>query len=626
MEKEYIDKVHSLGWAFQGSTNGVTYIAEHAMKDKNGKPRLDHFKKPGRYWADMKNKAYQDWYVKHMKKWVELGADSIQRDEPTTCRRTPYPVAAEFFKKTHKQFYDEIKREYPLSCNLAWNKGGFAGKGWQVIKHFDYGMSEYYKEQVNPYFFRDSEKEAAKRQSFVVFTGGRNLSVKEDRLAIAGSYASGATYIVPWDQFTGIKTPRYFGKPKDFADLYGFIRACSAYLDRYEAAAQALPPRTIQKTGIADTMIGNSAFTAFMVTQSEDSGFGISGNAENGNGGIPRLYLQRGSFSYNVLKGVSSKSENGKPEITAFIHDGKETISISRNNEKPVRKTHADFKVQKSFGGGGYLSIPFQGANKNHSGIVSEIIIFGRKLSQKEEKGIREYLGSKYLGLRAKGISPDTPAVKGSLKLWFKAESLVKNHKDGTPVTQWKAETGQIAFVSGIKLPNKKSPEAPVFKPKALNGHPGVSFDGDNDFMLISPGNSSYMTGAIQIKGGSGQLSAYARAIPDDKKAPVVIHLIDWGSKSRPSVIRLRTSSIFNGKPLEAKLVVPIPYKQAVHEKAEKKAIDMLKQGQRAGGKQAEAYADLKKEIELKTDIKGDFTIVNIPVLNPWGLLIISSK
>ena len=35
------------------------------------------------------------------------------------------------------------------------------------------------------------------------------------------------------------------------------------------------------------------AFTVFLVTRSEDPLFGACGNALNGNGGMPRLYLMR---------------------------------------------------------------------------------------------------------------------------------------------------------------------------------------------------------------------------------------------------------------------------------------------------------------------------------------------
>ncbi len=233
----YIEKIHARGWTFQGSVNAVTHNADHAMRDKKGTPVLDHFNKPGRYWADNDNESYRRWYLEQMAGWVRAGADSIQRDEPTTCRRTPIPDAARFFRAIHPRFEKMVGRRVPLSCNLAWNGSVFGGKGEPVAALFDFGMAEMGPDKVRPDFFRQASRDARRRGTALIYTAHRNMTVSDYRRAIAGCYATGMQFIVPWDQYAGVGNPRVFSRPEDLADLYGFVRANARLLDGCEDAA-----------------------------------------------------------------------------------------------------------------------------------------------------------------------------------------------------------------------------------------------------------------------------------------------------------------------------------------------------------------------------------------------------
>lgn len=240
LEKDYIQAVHDLGWRFQGTMNGVTNNAEFAMKDKNGKPMRDHFNTPGRYWADMRNEAYREWYVNRLREWIDAGADAIQRDEPTTVRHTPIPAAVAFFKDVHARVSRAVDRRVPMSCNLAWNPSMFGAQGEPLTRLFDFGMTEVYRKHLDPGALRAMARDADVRGKGLVCTGGETLDVSAFRLAVAGCYANGMQFIVPWDQFAGIGKPRVFAKPEELADLYGFVRAVSGYLDGYEAAWHAI--------------------------------------------------------------------------------------------------------------------------------------------------------------------------------------------------------------------------------------------------------------------------------------------------------------------------------------------------------------------------------------------------
>ncbi len=236
---DFIKKVRELGWSFQGTMNAVTRDPEQALKDKDGKPVLDHFKKPGRYWADWSNKKHRDWYVAELKQWAELGVDSIQRDEPTAVRHWSVANAVAFFKDMHGRFEKEIGRKVPMSCNLAWNRSMFGGRGWPIAKLFDFGMAEMAGRDVNPAFLRAAALDARKRGKFLIYTTYHDLRAPTYRRAVAACYANGMLFIVPWDQFAGTRSPRVFSRPEDLADLYGFVRANAALLDGYEDAAVA---------------------------------------------------------------------------------------------------------------------------------------------------------------------------------------------------------------------------------------------------------------------------------------------------------------------------------------------------------------------------------------------------
>lgn len=616
--KEFIERIHKIGWSFQGTVCAVTRIADHAMRNKKGGPMLDHFQRKGRYWADMNNSEYRKWYVKQLLNWVELGVDSIQRDEPTTCKRTPGRIAAAFHRDMHAEFYKKSPRKIPFSCNLQIRGGRINPNYLKCLKHFDFGMAEFYKKYMDPHFFPRAESTARSLKKSLAFTGGdHRMDMSDHRRAISSCYANGLAYLVPWDQFTGINKPRLFARPEQLADLYGFIRACAPYLEKYEAAVQTLCPTREQRRTVAHHLMANRGFTVLMVSKSADGGFGLGGNGPNGGGGIPRLYMTRHHFSYNILNGAKSNTRSDTVEITSFIHNGKDGIAVYTNGKKADEKTGPKFKPVKSFGA---LSFPMQGANRNHAGMLGEFMVFDRPLTDDEHNRVCAYLKDKYLDRKKDAAMPDRPELKKSLKLWFKADSLSGSLTDGQPVKRWKAQTDHLALAERVRLPDKTLSNPPTFREKALNGLPAVEFDGKDDFMLVERRPAEIWHGPLGI---TGTLAAYARAIPNNADAPVVIHLVEW-SKPLPSDVLLKTPYFFSNKKLKATLLTPVPYDRATHKAAEKKAESMIKPGERSGPRQAEAYAPLAKTTELKTTVQGDITRVSVPALNPWGILVIT--
>ena len=67
-------------------------------------------------------------------------------------------------------------------------------------------------------------------------------------------------------------------------------------------------------------------------------------------------------------------------------------------------------------------------------------------------------------------------------------------------------------------------------------------------------------------------------------------------------------------------------YDKATHEKADSHAERMREKGQGRGARQAQAYASLSESVEVESTVKGEFTIVQVTALNPWGMLIVSKE
>ncbi len=117
-------------------------------------------------------------------------------------------------------------------------------------------------------------------------------------------------------------------------------------------------------------------------------------------------------------------------------------------------------------------------------------------------------------------------------------------------------------------------------------------------------------TGRVAVRGGSGNVWAFVRARPSEPEAPVAVHLIEWGSESKPFVLALQNASFFGPKPLSLQLSVPAPYDRAAHRKAEDSGD----------------FSPLARAVELEPKTKEGLTLVEVPPLNPWGILLILPK
>ena len=120
-----------------------------------------------------------------------------------------------------------------------------------------------------------------------------------------------------------------------------------------------------------------------------------------------------------------------------------------------------------------------------------------------------------------------------------------------------------------------------------------------------------YTNPPLGIVSGNTRLSLFARAKSENADAPVIVHLVNWG-ESGSAKLKLLTNSFFNGETLNIKLWTPKPYNSNEHARAENSGNYETLQWDRTG------------EISIK--VNGVWTEVEVPVLSPWGLLVVDKN
>ena len=188
--------------------------------------------------------------------------------DPQTVKRVGGPLHRHFvdFQMTSTtEFFQWIRRELTVANHgipVGYSCNNTSFQNWEdpYVGVFDYGNSEMMMQSANPGHIYERAQKALAMGKMQVFGTPKTmgLEINEAELVrlkqrvIATTYASGAMASVPWDLFLQSKdgTARYFGRPEDFAGIYGMVRASHKYLEEYCTAGARGP-------GIKDNRFGN---------------------------------------------------------------------------------------------------------------------------------------------------------------------------------------------------------------------------------------------------------------------------------------------------------------------------------------------------------------------------------
>ncbi len=181
-------------------------------------------------------------YLKKMLTWAQLRALGIKDVDSFSYKEYRLKGGDSAVLKTHffhyqlesvVDYHNDIQstlerkygREIPFSCNNS-------SITWHVpFNLFDYGMCELAEVKSNPRDLYEKIRYTYSLGKSQVVTF-HNTDVALSRKLIGTTYGLGINPVVPWDVW--IKgTSRYYGKPEEYSDMYGFVRAEPELFDGY---------------------------------------------------------------------------------------------------------------------------------------------------------------------------------------------------------------------------------------------------------------------------------------------------------------------------------------------------------------------------------------------------------
>lgn len=302
--KPFIDEAHRLGLRVNAALPVTHPTSDGWMFDADGRPHLpSHFiwvdaSSPTNLPACVNSPAFRERYRRAAFAALDAGADTLQKDDGgqnyhaakhhgmcfcENCRAKAVAAGVALRNRAERirfaqdstiAFYREMAaaieshagRRVALSVNLGQNKSRWSGEGQPVFGLFDFGISEIRRTNITAAYLWDVAREARKPGRPVVFTAHESeVTLAEQRRLIAGAYAVGLHALVPWDQFQAGTRQRFNGRPADFAPLFGFVRACSPWLEAYEEASAFIPGQADERWPEPPVAIrgGSGALTAF---------------------------------------------------------------------------------------------------------------------------------------------------------------------------------------------------------------------------------------------------------------------------------------------------------------------------------------------------------------------------
>lgn len=527
------------------------------------------------WWGCLNSPEYRDIYLQYVKMYMDAGVDSLQMDDPGEnntatqwggcycpyCRAKAARLGKsppDIQRESTEEFYTWIRaemnayagRHVPFSCN------SHPGSRYFFNATFDYGIEEL--DHTTPYGFYHAMRDAERRGKALMYTF-RSTSVPETRRTIALSYACGSHIIVPWDVYMpGPGAPRYFGKPEDYADLYGLVRHCAAYLDGYEDAAFVLPeladdrqrqaplgivggsedlnlfvravpgkpdaPVVIHCLDMADTpkpfhlcldparLFGQGPFTVdLLVPASYDrNAHQLAEQTKDFGPLVVRKRLAAGRITECDVPAVSPWGL----VVIAPAEEATHVSSASVSNVSapwppsviadPSSKFHSTLSVR--------LQTVTTGAEIHYTTDGTPPLVtspvYGQPLLLRSDTTVKacSFDGDKASGVttvpfrRTKVAGEQLlPDEVPGLCLWLAADDLLASHHSGDPISRWSAKVGPAMVTPTVKLCDGRMPTPPVFATEAVNRMPGVRFASGTDLLGISDYANENLGGEFSI-------------------------------------------------------------------------------------------------------------------------------
>ena len=265
-DPEWIKECKKQGYSFGGTLNsklpdtpGKSTKNKGRIHDKTGQPVTAPWMHNA-WWGCVNSPEYRESYLAHAKLLIDGGVDLIHMDDPDInvraiewggcyckyCQKKAKNQGVSldkdmksFQERSVKEFYAYIRKEIDsyAGSHVHFSSNNYSGESGFPYDLFEYGIAELPEHSGTPELIHSKLNEALSKNRAQTFTFV-SLNVSLTRRVIATAYACGGHILAPYDVYHE-NHPRIFGKPEEYADLYGFVRANAKYLDGYEDAAVA---------------------------------------------------------------------------------------------------------------------------------------------------------------------------------------------------------------------------------------------------------------------------------------------------------------------------------------------------------------------------------------------------
>lgn len=452
-----------------------------------------------------------------------------------------------FHRRTREALNEYVGRHVAMSCNNGCRR-------WTPTElEFDWCFGELSYRHAEPGFIHDAMQQATEHGRCQVVTMPKKSDREHldawcrlTRLTIAMAYACGGHCMVPWDVYMPSDAPRYFGTPEQYADLYGFIRASSQYLDGYEYAGAFGkeiecnlygddPPVRMadssQVCAIVRAVPGRAdgAVVVHLVDWSDNPRpFRLTLNPMKifGDKALKMKLLRPAPYDKATHENAEQTRSYDPLSKTGPVESGYvSTVSVPALNPwgllviEPADTRDAGVwqPVIRTANGGLYreelvllMETASHGATVHYTTDGSEPTESSPQYAKPVElaqsttvkaiavlpDGHTSRVASasfKKLASRPQSAPPDSAPLKASLKLWLKADSLAL--RDGAPVNEWTASIGPDAVAKPHKTFDGTLTQPPTFIANAIGGRPVIRFDGVDDSLAVKGFANQYLAG-----------------------------------------------------------------------------------------------------------------------------------
>ena len=514
-----------------------TYLADHTTAEQRAKLGI----------ADVATFDYRE----HLKKQGAPVGDPFGRWNGGELKKLFVEFQTEatiaFHQRTRKALDAHAGHRVPMSCNNGCRR-------WSAIEmEFDWAFGELSYRHATPVYIHDALREADRhgRRQVVTMPKKSNADNPEEwehrtRCTIAMAYACGGHCMAPWDVYMPGNAPRYFGTPEQYADLFAFIRANARTLDAYEHAGAfgkgircdlygSDPPIRVRAETVVYAVVRarpgepDAPVVVHLVDWSpEPKPFTVHLNPARlfGDRGLTCRLLVPAPYDRRAHEQAEQTRSCGKLSMAIALESGYATTlrlpalapwgllviepDASRADgvwQPTISADAADYyrptlKVKMaSASTNAAIRYTTDGAEPTAASPQYTAPLTLTEDTTLKARAFRADGAASAVAAatftKAKDnptpLPPDSVPLKPALRLWLKADALTL--ADGEPVATWRASAGPDAVASPLKQRSGKTAAPPTFRANALAGKPVVSFDGDDDALVVEGFTNQHLAG-----------------------------------------------------------------------------------------------------------------------------------